>query len=152
MKKLLAITAITIISSFTAFAQNEREEQKILKVFNKYIEAMQLDQLGRDKARELLLTDEYFYMGMDGLPAGKKLVMERQKRNGLKINSLKMTDIKIRVYGKTAILTMRSTGAGVDKGETWGGDGAENGHTTVMIKQKGIWRVAADIVGRDVEN
>ena len=138
--------------TLSAFGQNGREEQKILKVFNEYLEAMQMEQPGRDKVRERLLTEDYFYMGMDGLPADKKLVMERQKRNGLKINSLKMTEIKIRLYGKTAILTMRSTGAGVDKGESWGGDGVENGHTTVMIKRKGKWLIAADIVGRDVEN
>ena len=59
---------------------------------------------------------------------------------------------KIRIYKNTAILTMRSTGAGVDMGEAWGGDGVENGHTTVMVKRKGKWLVAADIIGRDVEN
>lgn len=148
----LTTIAACLLLTLSAFGQNEREEQKILKIFNEYIEAMQMAQPERDKARARLLTEDYFYMGVDGLPAGKKFVMERQKRNGLKINSLKMTDIKIRVSGKTAILTMRSTGAGVDFGQAWGGDGVENGHTTVMIKQKGVWRVAADIVGRDIEN
>ncbi len=63
-----------------------------------------------------------------------------------------MAKVKIRIYKDTAILTMRSTGAGVDMGNSWGGDGVASGHTTVMVKQKGVWRIAADIVGRDIEN
>ncbi len=150
---------IICLLSFAAFGQSggtktaiDSEKQAILKVFNEYLKAMQADQTERDRVRERLLTKDYFYMGVDGLPAGKDFVMQRQKRNGLRINSLKMTDIEIRLYENTAILTMLSTGAGVDMGQAWGGDGKENGHTTVMVKQKGKWLVAADIVAREIEN
>ena len=160
MKIKFLIVLLLLVCADAAFAQtarpenkrNEDEKQKILRVYNEYLEAMQADQKERDRVRGRLLTDDYFYMGVDGLPADKRLVMERQKRNELKINSLVMTDVKILIYKDTAILTMRSTGAGVDKGAAWGGDGVANGHTTVMVKQKGAWRVAADIVGRDIEN
>ena len=158
MKQISISFVIVCLLSLAAFGQSvgtntvsNSEKQAIMKVFNEYLKAMQADQTERDRAREQLLTDDYFYMGVDGLPAGKKFVMERQKRNGLRIKSLKMTDIEIRLYENTAILTMRSTGAGVDMGQAWGGDGKENGHTTIMIKQKGVWRIAADIVGREVE-
>ena len=130
---------------------SDTEKKAIMKVFEDYLIAMQAEQTERDRVRERLLTEEYFYMGLDGLPAGKSHVMARQKRNGLRINSMKMTDIVIRMYGNTAILTMRSVGEGVDMGKAWGGDGTQNGHTTVMVKQKGKWLVAADIVGVDVE-
>jgi hypothetical protein len=123
-----------------------------MKVFDEYLKAMQADQAERDRVRERLLTEDYFHMGVDGLPAGKDFVMQRQKRNGLRINTMKMTGIEIRLYGDTAILTMRSTGSGVDKGNSWGGDGKENGHTTVMVKQKGVWRIAADVVGLEIGN
>jgi hypothetical protein len=144
------------LSAFGQSAQTNAainsEKQAIMKVFNEYLKAMQADQTECDQVRERLLTEDYFYMGVDGLPAGKKFVMQRQKRNGLRFNSLKMNDLAIRLYENTAILTMRSAGSGVDKGQAWGGDGKENGHTTVMVKQKGVWRIVADIVGQDVEN
>ncbi len=127
------------------------EKAAVLKVFNEYVKAMQAEQPERDRVRERLLTDDYFYMGMDGLPAGKSYVMQRQLRNGLRITEMKMSDIVIRLYDKTAILTMRSAGAGIDMGNPWGGDGNENGHTTVMVKQKGVWRVAADVIGVPVD-
>ena len=158
MRQISISFVIICLLSLAAFGQSvgtntvsNSEKQAIMKVFNEYLKAMQADQTERDRVREQLLTDDYFYMGVDGLPAGKKFVMERQKRNGLRIKSLKMTDIEIRLYENTAILTMRSTGAGVDMGQAWDGDGKENGHTTIMIKQKGVWRIAADIVGREVE-
>ncbi len=158
MRQFLTSFLIIGLLSLAAFGQTTKtnvatdsEKQAVLKVYNEYLKAMQAGQAERDRVRGRLLTEDYFYMGVDGLPAGKTFVMQRQKRNGLRINSLKMTDIKIRFYNNTAILTMRSTGAGVDMGKPWGGDGAENGHTTVMVKQKGVWRVAADIVGCDIE-
>lgn len=160
MKIKFFLVFILIVGASAAFAQtarpaakarDEAEKQKILGVFNEYLAAMRQDQPERDRVRERLLTEDYVYLGVDGLPADKKLVMARQKRNGLKINSLVMSDVTIRLYENTAILTMRSAGAGVDKGQPWGGDGAENGHATVMVKQKGKWLVAADVVGRDVE-
>lgn len=98
------------------------------------------------------MTEDYFYMGMDGLPAGKEFVMQRQKRNGLRINSMKVTDIAICIYENMAIVTMRSAGLGVDKGQAWGSDGKENGHTTVMVKKKDVRRIAADIVWQAFEN
>ena len=159
MRQITMSFLIICLLSLAAFGQSggtgaasSAEKQAIVKVFNEYLEAMQADQTERDRVRERLLTEDYFYMGVDGLPAGKSFVMQRQKRNGLRINSMKMTNIGIRLYGNTAILTMRSTGSGVDKGQAWGGDGKENGHTTVMVKQKGVWRIAADIVAREIEN
>lgn len=147
----LTIAAVLLLAS-AAFGQSaETEKKEILKVLNQYLKAMQADQPERDRVRERLLTEDYFYMGVDGLPASKKVVMERQKRNGLKINSLEMTSLTIHLYGDTAILTMRSEpNSGVDKGKPW--TGAAGGHTTVMVKQKGAWRVAADVVGRDIED
>ncbi len=159
MRQISRLFLIICLLSLAAFGQSVRtnpaissEKQAIMKVFNEYLKAMQADQTERDRVRERLLTEDYFYMGVDGLPAGKTFLMQRQKRNGLRINSLKMTEIEIRLYENTAILTMRSVGSGVDKGQAWGGDGKENGHTTVMVKQKGAWRIAADIVGVDIEN
>jgi Domain of unknown function (DUF4440) len=152
MKKTALTITTVLLLAFAAFGQSaEVEKKEILKVFNEYLKAMQAEQPERDRVRERLLTGDYFYMGVDGLPASKKIVMERQKRNGLKINSLEMTNLTIHLYGKTAILTMRSEpNSGVDKGKPW--TGAASGHTTVMVKQKGAWLVAADIVGRDIEN
>jgi hypothetical protein len=159
MTQILIIFVTICLVSLAAIGQSpakgnlsEAEKKAIITVFDEYLKAMQADQPERDRVRERLLTEDYFYMGMDGLPAGKSHVMQRQKRNGLRINSMKMTDIVIRLYGNTAILTMRSAGAGVDMGKPWGGDGKENGHTTVMVKQKGKWRVAADVIGVEVED
>lgn len=130
-------------------AKNAAEEQEIIKVLNEYVNAMRQPQPERDRIRERLLTDDYFYMGIDGLPADKKFVMERQKRNGLRLTAFEFTDLTVRRYKNTAILTMRFTNSGVDLGRAFSGD-TPSGLTTVMVKQKGKWRVAADVVGREV--
>jgi len=143
---------IVCILAIVASGQSKADAEKaaILKVFNEYVVAMQAEQPERDRVRQMLLTEEYFYMGMDGLPAGKDHVMARQKRNGLRIHQIKINDMVIRLYGNTAILSMRSHRSGVDKGKPWGGDGTENGHTTVMVKHKGKWLIAADVVGVEI--
>lgn len=135
----------------TESAANANEEAEIRRVLDEYLTAMQQPQPERDRARELLLTGDYFYLGVDGLPADKKFVMERQRRNGLKLNSLKAADVAIRRYGDTAIVTMRSASAGVDKNQSFGGDGAANGYATILIRQNGAWRIAADVVGREIK-
>lgn len=135
----------------TESAANANEEAEIRRVLDEYLTAMQQPQPERDRARELLLTGDYFYLGVDGLPADKKFVMERQQRNGLKLNSLKTADVAIRRYGDTAIVTMRSASAGVDKNQSFGGDGAANGYATILIRQNGAWRIAADVVGREIK-
>jgi hypothetical protein len=158
MKQIVLALAFTSLLTMSVDGQTRAnaaiyaEKTAVMKVFNEYMKAMQADQKERDRARARLLTDDYFYMGVDGLPAGKASVMQRQKRNGLRINSMKTNEVVIRLYKNTAILTMRIASSGVDKGQAWGDDGKENGHATVMVKQKGVWRIAADIVGQDVEN
>lgn len=153
---MLMITAaclLTLAAHGQTAAQSARiaaEEQTIIKVFNEYAAAMRQPQPERDRIRERLLTDDYFYMGIDGLPADKKFVIERQKRNGLRLTSFEFTDLKVRRYKNTAILTARFNNSGVDRGQPFSGD-APSGLTTVMVKQKGRWRVAADIVGREIE-
>lgn len=74
MLKVSAVILAVCILGFTSFGQSkaDREKTKILAVFNEYVKAMQFEQPERDKARERLLTGEYFYMGMDGLPAGER--------------------------------------------------------------------------------
>lgn len=156
MKQIVLLMFFFYLLTFLAFGQTvaknveESEKQMILKVLDEYQKAMQQSQPERDKVRERLLTEDYFYMGVDGLPAAKKFVMERQKRNGLRLSSVKMEEVNVRLYENTAIITMRMESAGVDKGNQFGG--SPNGMTIVLVKQKGVWLVAADIVGREIKN
>lgn len=156
MKQIALFIFVICLLTLAAFGQTavkitaESEKQAILKVLDEYQKAMQQNQPERDKVRGRLLTEDYFYMGVDGLPAGKKFVMERQKNNGLQLSSFKATEINVRLYKNTAIVTMRMESAGVDKGTQFGG--SPNGMTTVLVKQKGFWRIAADIIGREIEN
>ena len=157
MKQIVLSVMLMCLLSLSAFGQSKvkvrtySDKQEIEKVFAEYLKVMQMaDIKERDKIRERLLTEDYCYMGTDGIAVTKKQVMARQARNQLRLDSIKTTDLTVRVYDNTAILTMRFTNSGTDKGQPF--SGGTNGFTTVMVKQKGVWLIAADIIGREIEN
>jgi ketosteroid isomerase-like protein len=59
----------------------------------------------------------------------------------LKFESAKSSDVKVRVYGKTAVMTGRFNAKGTFKGKTI--DVRER-YTAVWVKQNGRWQLVAE--------
>ena len=99
----------------------------------------------RDTKRKQFVSNGYFYHGTDGKPIDFAGLTARQTKNNLSIESTAY-DLILYQYEAVAILAYHSHDKGMDKGEPFDGYGS---NLIVMGKEKGVWKVIADIIGAD---
>ena len=147
MKNLLAIATLIIASTLTAFAQNSKAEQEVLKLDAEYIQA----QINRDIAfYERVLADNYIYAGERGQTRNKAQTLEmfrKEKEMPPYIIALKTEDVKAKVMGNTALLT----GAWIITESSISDKKAEpqtykGRYTSVLEKRNGRWMYVAEHV------
>ena len=90
--------------------------------------------LGAILADTVVLTDS------DGKTRTKAEEMARWKSGEIKYQTSKVDDIQVVQYGDTAVVTVRWTGKGTDKGKAF--DAIEC-WTDTFVKQNGQWRCIA---------
>lgn len=148
MKKLFILALLTIVSTYSAFAQNNKDEQEVLKFNAEYEQA----QINRDVAFfERALADNYTFSGPDGGTENKIQALEwlrkEKEKPTSKLISLKSEDVKAKVTGNTAILTGTWVGTTTpiadDKAEPHTDKGR---YTAVLEKRDGRWMVVAEHV------
>lgn len=148
MKKLFILALLTIVSTYSAFAQNNKDEQEVLKFNAEYEQA----QINRDVAFfERALADNYTFSGPDGGTENKIQALEwlrkEKEKPTSKLISLKSEDVKAKVTGNTAILTGTWVGTTTpiadDKAEPHTDKGR---YTAVLEKRDGRWVVVAEHV------
>jgi len=88
-----------------------------------------------------LYADDFIGIGPSGTVRTKPQVLADFTSHNLTFQSITTDDVRIRVYGDTAVETGRSTLIGQDKGKTVPRD---NRFTRVWVKQQGRWRLVAN--------
>lgn len=106
MKKLFFIAAITVVSTFAAFAQNGKTEQEVLKLHKSLDEAYVKNDIA---VFEGLMTDDYTISNTRGEKMNRAesladLRKEFAERN-FDILSMTSDDVKVKVYGNAAIVS-----------------------------------------------
>ena len=146
MKKTLAITSLILITVPTAFAQkhsaprsqNGSVQQAIRQIDHERIQA----QIDADRVvLDRIYAADFIGIGPSGTVRTKPQVISDFTSGELKFQSITTDDVRVRVYGNTAVETGRSTMIGVDKGNAVP---VENRFTRVWIKQGGLWRLVAN--------
>jgi hypothetical protein len=89
---------------------------------------------------EKLLADDYTAIHGDGSLVTKAQEIESLKSGALKYETSDVQDLKIRVYGHTAVTTSLASFKGVTSGKPRSGT---NRSTRVWVKQNGAWRSVA---------
>ena len=113
-------------------------EQVIRKLDNERIKA----QLHADAAvLKRIYADDFIGVGPSGTVRTKPQVISDFKSGDLKFQSITTDDVRVRVYGNTAVETGRSTMDGQDKGKAVPRD---TRFTRVWVKQQGRWRLVAN--------
>ena len=146
MKKLLIgivifITTLQLVAAQTTSAktnQNNKTEQELLKANQEYDTALLR---GDAAALDRLYADEFVYTNPDGEIRDKAQQLAFTRSGDLKFQSAQSSDVKVRVYGKTAVMTGRFNAKGTFKGENI--DVRER-YTAVWVKQNGRWRLVAE--------
>ena len=143
MRKTLVISVLIFTTASIALAQeqsaqtnqNRSVDQVIRQLDHERIQA----QIGANAvALNRIYADDFIGIGPSGTVRTKPQVISDFTSGDLKFQSITTEDVRVRVYGNTAVETGISTMIGQDKGKAVPRD---NRFTRVWIKQAGLWRL-----------
>ena len=138
MKRLLLITLLAIISSAPLLAQSDAERE-VLKLNKEYEEAI----ARRDATvHERLLAHDYTYSPGNGNIMGREDHMSFTKSGAVEVKSLRSEDVRVRVYGETAVVN----GMWVSVDRRIGREFAERKirYLIVYVRREGRWQIVAE--------
>ena len=138
MKRLLLIALLAIISSAPSLAQSDAERD-VLKLNKEYEEAI----ARRDATvHERLLAHDYTYTPGNGKIMGREDHMSFTKSGVVEVKSLRSEDVRVRVYGDTAVVT----GVWVSVDRRAGREFAERRirYIHVYIRREARWQIVAE--------
>jgi ketosteroid isomerase-like protein len=149
MKPLFIATATAIITleflAGHAQAQDKKQtraEETIIKMENEWAEALiKADQAVIDR----LVTPEWTVVGADGKLQSKAQADEELKSGAVKFESFKVDELKVKVFGKTAIAQGVETEKSSYKGKDTSG---QYRFTDVFVKRNGRWQAVATQITR----
>ncbi len=95
---------------------------------------------GDAAALERMTSDDYTFITLRGELRTKAEIVRGFQSGSFKYDSRTISDLNVRVYGDTAIVTGRSTQKGSENGKDYSGDYR---FTRVYVKQKGHWVTVA---------
>jgi C-terminal processing protease CtpA/Prc/ketosteroid isomerase-like protein len=142
VKRLLIITLSVVLFSNLALAQtantaqSSADEKAVTQLVHEWLDALvksDFDALNR------IIADDYIITNSDGSVLGKQQDLEPLKA-GLKFESASIEDLKVRVYGETAVVTGVTTFKGSFKGREFTSRGR---FTDVWLKRDGRWQAIA---------
>jgi len=87
-----------------------------------------------------MTSDDYTFITLRGELRTKAEIVKGFQSGSFKYESRTISDLKVRVYGDTAIVTGRSSQQGKENGKDYSGDYR---FTRVYLKQKGHWVTVA---------
>ena len=146
MRRTFVMTILLLTAAPIALAQEQSArrdqrrsvEQVIRQLDHERIQA----QIGADAvALDRIYANDFIGIGPSGRVRTKPQVISDFTSGDLKFQSITTDDVRVRVYGNTAVETGRSIMSGQDKGKTVPRD---NRFTRVWVKQQGRWRLVAN--------
>src|ERR1051325_10639433 len=118
--------------------QTDRVVERIRKLDQERIQAqIHADAIALDR----IYADDFVGIGPSGTVRTKPQVLADFTSHELTFQSITTDDVRIRVYGNTAVETGRSTMVGQDKGKVVPRD---NRFTRVWVRRQGRWRLVAN--------
>jgi len=138
---VLFIVALCLVMAHPAFALPHRDSHAI----HKEIEA--LEQQWREAvisnnvtAMDQLLADDYIGISANGTVETKAQALAQRKAGTVRIKSLDLNDLKVRVYGDTAVVTSRAALEGTNGQSDISGNYR---YTRVYNKRLGQWKIVS---------
>ena len=134
MKRFMIVLAFIVAASALALGQAGNVEQSIKTLVE---QTRQAALKGDVAAFDKLLADDYISIGFDGTTRTKADVLELFKSGKLKYEAIEYSDMKVRVYGNTALDNTTSNLKGhlgaTDLSGQWR-------IVRVWVKRKGQWQ------------
>jgi uncharacterized protein (TIGR02246 family) len=95
---------------------------------------------GDAAALERMTSDDYTFITLRGDLRTKSDIVKGFQSKSFKYDSRTISDLRVRVFGDTAVVTGRSTQKGTEGGKDYSGDYR---FTRVYVKQNGRWITVA---------
>jgi ketosteroid isomerase-like protein len=142
MKQVSIVALVLLAAMLSCIAQtktnrsdaNLSDEQQIINLEQKWAEALVAEDV--DALRSILSDD----FAISGANYNKESYLALIQSPDFKYTSAKKSDLKVRLYGDTAIVFGRQSGGSQYRG---GVDFATFSFMNVWVKQKGQWRCVA---------
>jgi ketosteroid isomerase-like protein len=150
MKRMATITVLALFAAAVASAQepskraiqDAKAAEVVKKLEREWVDAY----VKRDTAfSEVFLADDYAVTYPDGTVLDKKREIEGVKSGAVAPTEIKLSEMKVRTYGDTAVVTGRSTIKGKVKDQDVSG---EYRFTDVLVKRGDRWQAVAGQVTR----
>lgn len=140
--KIFFCIALFFLSALTAFPQSkaEREVSATVKKWAASIVSRDMDALGKILADDIIITD------YNGKTRGKKEELEILKPSpDVKTISVENEDIRVKIYGKTAVVTALTNMVFEIVGKE---TKSSMRYTAVFVKQGSRWQIVALQIAR----
>ena len=138
MKKLFMVIAFTILLGSFAYGQKKMTvEQTLMNMEQEMTDALVK---GDMSVFEKYAADNSAFTDPGGMLMNKAQTMASFKSGDLKIESSKNDDMKVQMFGNTAIVTYRTTDKGMYKGRDISG---QYRWTDVFVKMGSKWMMVA---------
>jgi hypothetical protein len=145
--KLFSVTLIVFMScslrlsaAERAQMKNPREEQMIREVLELERHAKEASIHNDTKFTEEALADNYIAIGPLGTVVTKSEMVDVRRRSKLHYEFIELSEMVVRIYGETAVVTAKAEVKGSDFGEDFSGPYR---YTRVWVKEKGAWHAVA---------
>jgi uncharacterized protein (TIGR02246 family) len=130
----LVLTILSLLVVPLVWSQGGNAEQQIKTMIDQVHAAMLK---GDTNFLEKVFADDYMAIRGDGSVLTKAQEIEGFKSGAIKYQSVVLQDVKIRVYGKTAVTVTLTTTTNMRNGKPRTGS---NRSTRVWLKQGGEWK------------
>ena len=135
------VMLVVIFSSCLSAAQKANPDSSAREQIRSLEEERNRAILSGDAAvLDRMTSDDYTFITLRGEIRTKAEIVKGFQSGSFKYDSRTISDLNIRVYGDTAIVTGRSMQKGVENGKDYSGDYR---FTRVYIKQNGRWMTVA---------
>jgi len=133
----LRVIAFLVISFFVVSSAHAGDKEKILALEEQRNQAILH---GDVAALDHMTSDDYTFITLRGELRSKEEILRDFKAGLIKYDSRTISDLKVRVYGNSAVVTGRAVQKGMENGKDYSGD---YWFTRVYVKMDGGWKTVA---------
>jgi len=141
MKRSLAIVALVILALAVPVSmlaqQNSKAEKEVRAIIDELTAANLKGGPEVVPIFDKYLADDFVRIPPSGAIYTKADMLDGWKTGKIKVQSAELSDLKIRVYGNTAVVTAISTAKSNVLGEAMSG---QSRYTRVLVKRGGTWK------------
>jgi ketosteroid isomerase-like protein len=131
------VIASVLVFALCSWASDQKTEEQLKKYETDRAAAVVK---GDIPAVEKGTADDYTFVNSNGQIMDKNQLLSAMKSGDLKLTSDDVSDMKVRIYGNTAVITGKTDVKGTIGGKDASG---QDLFTRVMVKKNGAWQTVA---------